>query len=140
VISLVFVIPGHLRQFAGGREEIRVRGDARLLADALPLLWAQHPGVRDRVMTEVGEVRQHINIFVDGENTRYSGGLATPVRDGSEIVILPAVSGGGGGLRLRSSAAADALSMRLSEPAAWVLFLPTLLVTAYVAAAVASAR
>jgi molybdopterin converting factor small subunit len=45
-------------------------------------------------MTELGEVRPHINIFVDGQNIRDSGGLGAPVRDGAEIYILPAVSGG----------------------------------------------
>ena len=45
-------------------------------------------------MTELGEVRPHINIFVDGESIRDSGGLGAPVRDGAEIFILPALSGG----------------------------------------------
>jgi len=62
--------------------------------DALTLLWAAAPAVRDRVITERGEVREHINIFVDGESIRDSAGLGTVVRDGAEIVILPAVSGG----------------------------------------------
>jgi molybdopterin converting factor small subunit len=93
-MSLVFVIPGALRQFAGGRGELRVGGGAPSVAEALELLWAECPGARDRVLTERGEVRTHINIFVDGENIRHSGGLAAPVRDGAEIVILPAVSGG----------------------------------------------
>jgi molybdopterin converting factor small subunit len=93
-MPLVFVIPGALREFSAGRSEVRVEGRARTLADALPLLWAECPGARDRVLTERGEVRTHINIFVDGENVRYAGGLSAPVRDGSEIIVLPAVSGG----------------------------------------------
>jgi molybdopterin converting factor small subunit len=51
--------------------------------------------MRDRVVTEQGEVRPHINIFVGDENIRYSGGLATPVTAESVISIVPAVSGGG---------------------------------------------
>jgi molybdopterin converting factor small subunit len=94
VTSILFIVPGQLREFTGGREEVRVDGDVRSLADALALLWARHPGTRDRMLSEIGAVRTHINIFVDGENIRYSGGLDTPVRDGTEIVILPAVSGG----------------------------------------------
>jgi len=93
-MALVFVIPAQLRQLTGGREEVRVQGDARSLSEALSLLWAQCPAARDRVMTELGDVRTHINIFVDGENIRFSGGLGTPVHEGAEIVILPAVSGG----------------------------------------------
>lgn len=103
MISLVFVIPGQLRELAGKREEVRLSGDAASLSDALSLLWTQCPAVRDRVLTEQGEVRTHINIFVDGENVRYTGGPGTPVRDGSEIMILAAVSGGNRQYRLTNA-------------------------------------
>jgi molybdopterin converting factor small subunit len=96
-MSLVFMIPGPLRELAGDRGEVRVQGTAGSIGEALALLWASCPAVRDRVLTELGEVRPHVNIFVDGQNIRDSGGLAAPVRDGSEIFILPAVSGGYGG-------------------------------------------
>jgi sulfur-carrier protein len=97
VITVDFVIPGQLREVAGGRADVRVRGDAGSLRDALRLLWKECPAVRDRVLTERGDVRTHINVFVDGENARYAGGMEAPVHDGSEILILPAVSGGSGG-------------------------------------------
>ena len=87
-------IPSALREFAGGRYEVRIDGMPATVADALSLLWAAHPGLRDRVMDERGAVRPHVNIFVNGENSRFVGGLATPIRDGAELVILPAVSGG----------------------------------------------
>lgn len=93
-MAVLFVIPGALRELAGNRGEVRVSGAPRTVADALALLWAQCPAVRDRVITERGDVRPHINIFVDGENIHYSGGLQTPVGDGSEILLLPAISGG----------------------------------------------
>lgn len=95
-MALVFLIPGPLRELAGQKREVRVEGGAGSLAQALSLLWRECPAVRDRVLTERGEVRPHINIFVDGENIRYSGGLATAVRDGAEIMLLPAISGGEG--------------------------------------------
>lgn len=93
-MSLVFMIPGPLRHLAGNRGEVRVDGAAGTVGEALSLLWESCPGVRDRVVTELGEVRPHVNIFVDGLNIRDSGGLDAAVRDGSEIYILPAVSGG----------------------------------------------
>jgi sulfur-carrier protein len=96
VIAVEFVIPGQLRELTGGRSEVRVQGDAGSLHEALSLLWKACPAVRDRVITERGDVRTHINVFVDGENIRYTGGMNAPVRDGSEILILPAVSGGEG--------------------------------------------
>jgi molybdopterin synthase sulfur carrier subunit len=93
-MSLVFMIPGPLRELAGDRGEVRVEGAAGSVSEARSLLWASCPAVRDRVLTELGEVRPHINIFVDGQNIRDSGGLAAPVKDGAEIYILPAISGG----------------------------------------------
>lgn len=93
-MALVFVIPGQLRELAAHHEEVRVEGRAATVSDALALLWEQCPGVRDRVISELGAVRAHVNIFVDGENIRYAGGLRAPIRDGAEIIILPAVSGG----------------------------------------------
>ena len=93
-MAVVFVIPGALRALAGNRGEVRVEGAAGSLEAALSRLWAEHPALRDRVVTELGDVRPHINIFVDGRNARDAGGLAAPVSDGAEVVLLPAVSGG----------------------------------------------
>jgi molybdopterin synthase sulfur carrier subunit len=89
-----FQIPGALREFAGGRSQVEVESPPATLDQALLVLWTLCPGMRDRVVTEQGEVRQHINIFVGNEDIRYSGGLATPVTDESVISIVPAVSGG----------------------------------------------
>ena len=93
-MAFLFLIPGPLRELAGDRGEIRVDGTARSVNEALSLLWASCPAVRDRVLTERRQVRPHVNIFVDGESIRDARGLETPVRDGAEICILPAVSGG----------------------------------------------
>jgi molybdopterin converting factor small subunit len=50
--------------------------------------------MKARIITELGEVRPHINIFVDGENIHHSGELGTTLRGNAEVVILPALSGG----------------------------------------------
>jgi molybdopterin converting factor small subunit len=92
-LSVLFVISGALRQFAGNRTDVRVAAAGPLSA-SLEQLWRECPAVRDRVLTERGEVRPHINIFVNGEDIRYTGGLATPVGDGAEVFLVPAVSGG----------------------------------------------
>jgi molybdopterin synthase sulfur carrier subunit len=94
MMSFVFWVPGPLRELAGDRGEVRVEGAAGSVSEALSLLWSRCPAVRDRVLTELGEVRPHINIFVDGENIRDAGGLGASVQDGAEIYILPALSGG----------------------------------------------
>jgi molybdopterin synthase sulfur carrier subunit len=91
---MVFHIPGYLRDFTGGRSRVQLDGDSETVEEALALLVARHPGVRDRVMTEQGEVRQHVNVFVGTESIRFTGGLATRVSPEAEIWIVPAVSGG----------------------------------------------
>ncbi|HET7750443.1 MAG TPA: ubiquitin-like small modifier protein 1 [Terriglobales bacterium] len=91
---ITFHIPGPLRSFSGGRSDVELKGNAGTVSEALEALWAACPGMRDRVVTEQGQVREHINIFVGKENIRYTGGLATPVSAGAEISIVPAISGG----------------------------------------------
>jgi molybdopterin synthase sulfur carrier subunit len=99
VIHVAVRIPAVLAPLAGGRTEVAVAlpasdGGVVPLARVLDAVWAAHPGVRDRVLTEQGVVRPHVNLFVGPESVRFSGGLATPVADGAEVSILPAVSGG----------------------------------------------
>jgi len=89
-----FYIPSALREFAGGQSQIEIEHPAATLNSVLNALWTTCPGMRDRVVTEQGEVRRHINIFVGEENIRYTGGLATRVSAESVISIVPAVSGG----------------------------------------------
>jgi molybdopterin converting factor small subunit len=93
-VPLTFHIPGPLRALADGRARVQVDAPATTLRQALELLWHAYPGLRDRVLTEQGQIREHINIFVGNESVRYSGGLATPVSGSTEISIIPAISGG----------------------------------------------
>lgn len=71
-----------------------VADDRHSVGGVLGALRASHPGLHDRLMTEQGVLRPHVNIFVDGENIRFTGGLGTRVGSGSEIFVLPAISGG----------------------------------------------
>ena len=91
---MVFCIPGYLRPFTHGNARVELETAAATVNDVLGLLCAAHPGVRDRVLTEQGEVRPHVNLFVGAESIRFTGGLATPLPEGAEIWIVPAVSGG----------------------------------------------
>ena len=93
-MRVTFHIPGALREFTGGHSAVELELPGGTVADALSALWSAYPGVRDRVVNEQGQVRQHINIFMGNENIRYTGGLATSVPSGSLISIVPAVSGG----------------------------------------------
>jgi molybdopterin converting factor small subunit len=98
-VPVTFHIPGALREFTGGRTKVEIEASPRVLGDALKALWTRYPGIHDRIATEQGEIRQHINVFVGNEEIRYTGGLATPIPAGSEISIVAAVSGGGAGPR-----------------------------------------
>jgi molybdopterin converting factor small subunit len=93
-MALRFHIPGYLRAFTDGSSRVTLDAGPSTVGEALAALWTLHPGVRDRVVTEQGEVRPHVNVFVGVESIRFTGGLATPVADGAEISIVPAVSGG----------------------------------------------
>ncbi len=94
-MQVVFNIPGPLREFTENQRAVRVevQPGANLL-QALQALFQEYPGLHDRVLTEAGEARRHVNLFVDNENVRYTGGLATPVPAGAEVSIVPAISGG----------------------------------------------
>jgi molybdopterin converting factor small subunit len=93
-VSVRIVLPAQLRELAGGRATVPLDGSPGTVEEALDALRATLPGVYDRVVTERRELRQHINVFVGHEDIRWTGGLGTPLGEGSEVVILPAVSGG----------------------------------------------
>lgn len=93
-MPVVFYIPSYLRPFTEGRARLDLREAPATVGEALEVLWALHPGVRDRVVTEQGELRPHVNVFVGAESIRFADGFSTPLPDGAEIAILPAISGG----------------------------------------------
>jgi len=93
-VAVTFHIPAPLREFTGGQRDVEIAIAPSTLADALSALWALYPGLRDRVATEQGEIREHINVFIGDDNIRFTGGLASRISVGSEISIVPAISGG----------------------------------------------
>ena len=93
-MPVTIYIPGPLRPFSDGLPQIEIKGSPRTLLDALEELWKKYPGIRDRVLNEEGQLREHINIFVGKENVRYLGDFAARLTPDAEISILPAVSGG----------------------------------------------
>lgn len=93
-MNVVFHIPAGLREFTSGHARVEIKGSPKSLNEALSILWTMHPGLRDRIMSEQGQVREHVNLFAGKENIRYTGGLATPIGPDCEISIVPAISGG----------------------------------------------
>ena len=90
-MGITIALPGALQPYAGGSAEVTLADGCRTVADALA---ARHGGVVDRVTDERGALRPHVNVFVDGENVRFLDGLGTALGEDSDIVIVPAVSGG----------------------------------------------
>jgi molybdopterin converting factor small subunit len=73
---------------------VNLDGSPADVRGALEALFLVHPGLKDRITNETGEVRVHVNVFVDGEAIRFTGGLSTPLRERAELHVIPAVSGG----------------------------------------------
>jgi sulfur-carrier protein len=84
-------IPTILRTYTGG--EKAVSGEGKTLADLIDDLEASHPGLKERLV-DGAELRRFVNVYVNDEDVRFTGGLATEVSDGDEVVVLPAVAGG----------------------------------------------
>jgi molybdopterin synthase sulfur carrier subunit len=78
----------------GGRAHVEVAIPGETLQNALDALFAVHPGIRDRILTERGEIREHVNVFIGKNEARGSRGLATSLADGVQIAIIPAITGG----------------------------------------------
>ena len=89
-------IPTILRSLTG--EQKAVTAEGATLSAVIDDLEANHPGLKDRLVeTKDGAVdlRRFVNVYVNDEDVRFLGGLAAPVSDGDQVVVLPAVTGGG---------------------------------------------
>jgi len=93
-MTVSFWIPRPLTPMTAGRSRVEIETSGGTLRDALETLFAAHPGLRDRVLTEQWEIREHVNVFVGTQNVRSASGFVTPLVDGIEISIIPAISGG----------------------------------------------
>jgi sulfur-carrier protein len=93
-MGITIALPSALLPYAGGSGTVVLHDRCDTVGDVLAALGQRYAGVTDRVMDERGQVRRHVNVFVDGEDVRHLGGLAAPVAESSTVVIFPAVSGG----------------------------------------------
>jgi molybdopterin synthase sulfur carrier subunit len=91
-LSVKVKIPTPLRRLTGERDI--VDGGGASLAECISTLDGQYPGLRDRLCDEQGELRRFVNVYVNGEDVRYLSGLSTPLKQGDEVAIVPAVAGG----------------------------------------------
>jgi molybdopterin synthase sulfur carrier subunit len=84
-------IPTILRPYTGG--ERAVDADGATLAALIEDLEVNHEGIKERLL-DGGELRRFVNVYVNDEDVRFTGGLETALSDGDTVVILPAVAGG----------------------------------------------
>lgn len=84
-------IPSPLRSLSGGKAEVEV--EAKTIGELIDALEAHFPGIKER-LTEGGRIRRSVNIFVNGKDTRFLREEETPLKDGDEVSIIPAVAGG----------------------------------------------
>ncbi len=85
-------IPTPLRRYTAGQEEVTASGTT--VATILEDLERRHPGIKERICDEAGKVRRFVNIYINGDDIRFLDSLETPVKDGDEISIVPAIAGG----------------------------------------------
>ena len=91
-MSVSVRIPTTLRPHAGGQSEVSLDGsDVR---SVIANLDGAHPGFADRLLDDEGNLRRFVNVFVADDDIRFLDGLDTPVPDGAEVAIIPAVAGG----------------------------------------------
>jgi MoaD family protein len=91
-MAVLVKIPAQLRAAAGGEAETEV--DGATVEEVLEGLFERFAELRARIYDDDGSLRRFVNVYLAGEDIRFLDGLATPVTDGVELTILPAVAGG----------------------------------------------
>ena len=91
-MAVTVKLPTQLRDATGGQAE--VSGSGGTVGEVLESVYGQFDGLRERISDVDGGLRRFVNVYVDGEDIRFGDGLETPVADGQEVQILPAVAGG----------------------------------------------
>lgn len=85
-------IPPVLRAQAGNQKQVQVTGAT--VGEVIAALLAEHPGLRDQLLSADGSLNRFVNVYVNGKDVRYEQDLATPVTASDTVVLLPAMAGG----------------------------------------------
>lgn len=85
-------IPTMMQKMFGGAKD--VQADAATLGDLIVSLDQRYPGFKGKVETEDGELHRFVNVYVNDEDVRFTGGLDTCLKDGDVVSVLPALAGG----------------------------------------------
>lgn len=85
-------IPTPLRKLTNNEELVEVH--AATVGEAFAELQSRYPGIQERLLDEQGAVRRFVNVYVNEEDIRFLQNQQTPLKDGDEISIIPAIAGG----------------------------------------------
>jgi len=85
-------IPTPLRKLTNNEEIVEIK--AGTIGDAIVELQTRFPGIKERLVDDRGEVRRFVNVYVNEEDIRFLQNLQTPIKDGDEVSIIPAIAGG----------------------------------------------
>jgi molybdopterin synthase sulfur carrier subunit len=85
-------IPTPLRKLTSSQETVEVASNT--VGEAIAELQARFPGIGERLLDERGEVRRFVNVYVNEEDIRFLKNQQTPLKEGDEINIIPAIAGG----------------------------------------------
>ncbi len=91
-MSITVRIPTPLRKLTDGADEVQAEGAN--VGELIDNLEATHPGLKERLCDEAGEIRRFVNIYVNDEDVRFLQGKETPLSDGDQVSIVPAIAGG----------------------------------------------
>ena len=91
-MSVSLKIPTPLRRMTNGESTVDV--DGTNLMECIDSLDSQYPGIKERLVSDNGELHRFVNVYVNGEDIRFIDGIKTPIKTGDEISIVPAVAGG----------------------------------------------
>jgi molybdopterin synthase sulfur carrier subunit len=85
-------IPTPLRKLTANQEEVKIAGST--VGEVLNNLETAHPGIGERLLDQAGTIRKFVNIYVNDEDVRFLQNTATPLKEGDEVSIIPAIAGG----------------------------------------------
>ncbi len=91
-MAITVRIPTPLRRVTDGQDKVNTEGETlRQLIDSME---SQYPGIKERLCDEDGNLRNFVNVYVNGEDVRFMDGIDSATGDGDEVSIVPAVAGG----------------------------------------------
>ena len=91
-MSVMVRIPNPLRKLTNEEDKVSLEGST--LQEILDALETKYPGIKERLCEETGELRNFVNVYINGEDSRFLDGLSSSINSGDEISIVPAVAGG----------------------------------------------